>query len=107
LSFILFCLLAPVIVIYYLVIKLKEFVGNTNCCNENDDCCGRKQETANPRQDEILKYLQKNKKVTVGQLLKLFPNITDRTLRRDLNKMEKQGMVVRSGSTKSVHYTLK
>jgi predicted HTH transcriptional regulator len=106
-SFILFCLLAPVIVVYYLFLKIKDLRNNANCCKNDSDCCKEEKMVEAPRLDKILKYLQTNKSATVPQLLTLFPNVTDRTLRRDLNKMEKQRLVVRSGSTKSVFYTLK
>ena len=106
-SFILFCLLAPVIVIYYLFLKIKDLRNNTNCCKNDSSCCKEEKEVETPRQGKILKYLQTNKSATVPRLLTLFPNVTDRTLRRDLNKMEQQGLVIRNGSTKSVFYMLK
>jgi predicted HTH transcriptional regulator len=109
-SHILFCLIVPFFVVYYIVSQLVEILmklkNNGNCCEEKDEI--KKEITSNtPRQDQIIKYIQKNKIATVPQLLKLFPTVTDRTLRRDLNKMEDSGVVLRSGSTKSVSYTLK
>lgn len=59
----------------------------------------------NDRQMKILDYISEKGSGKVSEMVTFFAQ-TDRTLRRDLNKLEGLGFVKRSGSTKSVSYTL-
>lgn len=60
----------------------------------------------NDRQMAILEYMRGNNGIgRVSEMVTLFSQ-TDRTLRRDLNKLEALRVVIRSGSTKSVVYSL-
>lgn len=104
--YILFALLVPVVVIMYFFKKGKK--GIVVDRNEYDF----KPEVEitpngiNQRQLKILSYMRENDGVgKVSDMVKMFSE-TDRTLRRDLNKLEGLGVVKRSGSTKSVSYTL-
>ncbi|EUJ47779.1 DeoR/GlpR family DNA-binding transcription regulator [Paenilisteria rocourtiae] len=56
------------------------------------------------RKDKILSEIKKNKKVHVSQLAKIF-SVSEETIRRDLDKLEKEGIVERSygGATLSQH----
>ncbi len=47
------------------------------------------------RRNEILEKLQKEKRVVVNELSKFY-NVTEETIRRDLEKLEKDGYVVKS-----------
>lgn len=47
------------------------------------------------RRKEILKKLQEEKKVIVGELSRFY-NVSEETIRRDLEKLEKEGLAVKS-----------
>ena len=49
------------------------------------------------RKNEILAILQKEQRVLVSELSKRY-DVTDETIRRDLEKLEIEGFVKRSGS---------
>lgn len=52
----------------------------------------------------IIEKVDEQGKITMAQLSSLFPNITTRTLRRDMNKLVEKGMVKRNGTTRSTVY---
>ena len=55
------------------------------------------------RISKIKKYIEENGKVTLSELEVMFPNISSMTLRRDLEKLEQLGDVVRTrGGAKSI-----
>lgn len=56
------------------------------------------------RQRKILKLFEKNDRVDTSLLSKKIPNVTVRTLRRDLDKLEDLHLVEKIGKTKGVHY---
>ena len=105
-SNILFLLLVPVVVIMYIVkvIKGKNLVVANNDVIEEEK--GFVPQGLNDRQVKIVDYMRRNGGCgKVSDMVSLF-SATDRTLRRDLNKLEGLGVVKRSGSTKSVSYSL-
>ncbi len=59
-----------------------------------------------PRQGEILKILSKKEKAQVADFLKELPDVTKRTIRRDLDDLLKKGKVVRVGEWNQVMYSL-
>ena len=59
-----------------------------------------------PRQKEVLSLLQKNKTVSMKDILKKITGVTERTLRRDLLKLQENGLAKKIGNTKSVSYSL-
>ncbi|HDJ30389.1 MAG TPA: DeoR family transcriptional regulator [bacterium] len=60
------------------------------------------------RQQKILSLLKENKQLTLSQLRKLFPQVSDRTLRRDMESFLKAGLISRKRmGRKDVLYTLK
>lgn len=61
----------------------------------------------NSRQEEILKHLSLKKIIEMKDIKSFFPEVTTRTLRRDMNKLEDSGMIKREGSTKASKYILK
>jgi DNA-binding MarR family transcriptional regulator len=104
--YILFALLVPVIVIMYFFKKGKKGI----VVDRNEYDFQPEVEITpngiNQRQLKVLSYMRENGGVgKVSDMVKMFSE-TDRTLRRDLNKLEGLGVVKRSGSTKSVSYTL-
>jgi DNA-binding HxlR family transcriptional regulator len=45
--------------------------------------------------------------MTIRDLQRLFPSVSRRTLHRDLNGMETKAIVVKSGETNQLNYTLR
>lgn len=106
----LFILLVPVVVFMYFFYKKQKI----NMLNEKlDDLKDENLQPAsvfvsnglNDRQMKIMDYISEKGSGKVSEMARFFSQ-TDRTLRRDLNKLERLGFVKRSGSTKSVSYTL-
>jgi hypothetical protein len=58
------------------------------------------------RKQKIMEIITKNKSLTVPELSDRFPEVSDRTLRRDMNALEDMGLVKRHGSTKATEYRL-
>ncbi len=56
------------------------------------------------RQKKVLKILQQKKQAQIGQLSKDFPQISRRTLLRDLEKLSQTGFVVRQGNGRGAIY---
>jgi len=56
------------------------------------------------RQKKVLKILQEKKEVQIGQLSKKFPQVSRRTLLRDLEKLSQLGFVARQGDGRGVYY---
>ncbi|MCC7290114.1 DeoR family transcriptional regulator [bacterium] len=119
-GYLLFLLLVPVVVIYYLFmkkrgarrpvivrrvfppkVKVQEALKVENLKPESTFASNG----LNDRQMRVMDYISERGEGKVSDMVKLFAQ-TDRTLRRDLNKLEKMGFVKRNGSTKSVNYTL-
>lgn len=67
----------------------------------------RKESSLKTRQKKILKILAREQSAQVSDLQKFFPKISKRTLRRDLDDLLKQGLVVRIGQWNEVFYKLK
>ncbi len=63
-------------------------------------------ESISERQRKILKILEKQGKAQVGDLKKVFVQISKRTLRRDLDNLLKKQKVVRTGEWNEVFYRL-
>ncbi len=59
----------------------------------------------NKRQAEILAEVSRLKEITPSELYKLQPNVSSRTLRRDMDVLVNKGLVSQDGSTKSTKYT--
>jgi predicted HTH transcriptional regulator len=59
------------------------------------------------RKRKIVKLLQDSGSVTVPSISSRFPDISDRTIRRDMNDLEDIGLIERRGSTKATKYYLK
>lgn len=56
------------------------------------------------RQKEVLKFLQEKKEIQIGELSKNFPQVSRRTLLRDLEKLSQLGFVIRKGDGRGVFY---
>jgi len=58
------------------------------------------------RQKIILEYLSKNKRAQVMALQTVLPDVTKRTIRRDLDELLESGKIVRTGGFNQVSYQL-
>src|SRR3990167_8410056 len=58
------------------------------------------------RQDKILHILEAREKTQVSDIIKELPNITKRTIRRDLDDLLKRGKIVRVGEWNQVFYRI-
>ena len=56
------------------------------------------------RQKRIVVLLEKEGKIFPSQLQELLPNVSTRTVRRDMADLEKKNIVEQKGSTKSTYY---
>lgn len=59
----------------------------------------------NKRQGSILAEIEQKGKMTPAEIYKLQPEVSTRTLRRDMDVLVKEGVVKQEGSTKSTKYT--
>lgn len=59
------------------------------------------------RQKQIINYLSKNNRGQVMDLQTVLPNVTKRTIRRDLDELLKFGKVTRRGDFNQIFYTIK
>lgn len=104
--YVLFALLVPVVVIMYLFKRGKKGVVLDRQSYDFQPDSEVTPNGLNERQLKIVAYMRENNGFgRVSDMVKMFSE-TDRTLRRDLNKLEGLGVVSRSGSTKSVSYSL-
>lgn len=60
-----------------------------------------------PRQKKIIEFLSKNEKAQVMDLQKIFPDITKRTIRRDLDQLLEMGQIERDGTFNQIVYKIK
>ena len=59
------------------------------------------------RQKKILEVLEKKEKAQVCNFIEFFPNLSKRTLRRDLDNLLKKELIVRNGKWNQSFYQLK
>lgn len=58
------------------------------------------------RKRKIIEFLEKNEKAQVMDLMLVLPNVTKRTIRRDLDELMKAGNITRGGEFNQVFYTI-
>jgi hypothetical protein len=59
------------------------------------------------RQKKIVEFLENKQKAQVMDLQKILPDVTKRTIRRDLDELLQIGKIVRTGEFNQVFYTLR
>jgi len=59
------------------------------------------------RQKQIIEFLAKNEKAQVMDLLAVLPDVTKRTIRRDLDELLELGKITRMGEFNQVFYQIK
>jgi len=68
---------------------------------------GRASTQLDSRKEKILEILKEKEKIQVGELKKLLPNVSKRTLRRDFDQLLKLELVERIGERNDTFYCLK
>ena len=68
---------------------------------------GSENQNLSERQKKILQILKKREKAQVGELQKIFSDVSKRTLRRDLDDLLNQGMVDRVGQWNEIYYKVR
>ncbi|MFH1546981.1 MAG: DeoR family transcriptional regulator [bacterium] len=53
---------------------------------------------------KLLSVIGEKKEFSLSQIRYRFPSVTERTLRRDLDKLERDGKVIKKGNTRSTIY---
>lgn len=61
----------------------------------------------NDRQKKIVEFIEKNGKAQVMDIQTVLPNVTKRTIRRDLDQLLVQGKIERMGEFNQVFYRIK
>jgi predicted HTH transcriptional regulator len=56
------------------------------------------------RQKKVIKQLIEKDKMYPSELQDILPDVSARTVRRDMNDLEKKGLVEQKGTTKSTYY---
>jgi len=58
------------------------------------------------RQQKIVEFLKQKERAQVADLLQVLPNVTKRTIRRDLDELLEMGQIVRTGNFNQVSYQM-
>lgn len=66
-----------------------------------------KPRTTQRRKEEILKVLQEKKKIQLRELIQTFPQVSKRTLMRDMEELYRAGTVIRVGNGRGSCYNIK
>jgi ATP-dependent DNA helicase RecG len=61
----------------------------------------------NERQQEALKFLEQNQRITNRDYRELYPEVSEETIRRDLADMVEAGLLLKMGDKKGTYYILK
>lgn len=68
---------------------------------------GGANQSVSERQKKILEILEKEEKAQVCNFIEFFPNMSKRTLRRDLDNLLKKELIIRAGEWNQIFYKLK
>ena len=66
-----------------------------------------RKEDLESREEKIINILSRVEKIQVGEINKLFPEVSKRTIRRDCQKMVKEGLIERIGEKNNTYYKIK
>lgn len=61
----------------------------------------------NSRQSVLLKEITKKRKLNMGEVSRLLPEVSERTLRRDMDRLETIGLIKQVGKTRDSYYEIK
>lgn len=73
----------------------------------SQDVADEKLKKLNSRQLKILERIKEKGRMSPSQIYALVPNVSTRTVRRDMDKLVKTGFVTQRGTTKSTQYIFK
>ncbi len=79
----------------------------TNKGQENKDNSFSRNLKLTPRQLVLLNFLRTHSTLVMAQARQLFSNLSDDTLLRELQGLQKRGLIEKRGRTKGTYYTLK
>lgn len=65
-----------------------------------------KEERLGERKEKILKILEKTERIQVGEMNKLFPDVSKRTLRRDFQNLVSKGLAQKIGQKNNTFYKI-
>lgn len=85
----------------------KEIKTSLSPILKNTEAIKKTPEYIPPRQEKIIDFLGKNEKAQVMDLQKVLPDVTKRTIRRDLDELMSSGKIVRIGDFNQVFYKIK
>lgn len=75
-----------------------------NETHNEDEKVKIKENKLTERQEKIIEILNKNEKAQVSDIIRILPNITKRTIRRDLDGLLEMGKVMRVGEWNKIFY---
>ncbi len=87
--------------------ELEEIVvktPKTSFLSENDKSSPKLRYNSENRQSQILGYLKNNGHVQIAQVCQFFPQVSRRTLIRDLDGLTKSGLIQRNGAGRGICY---
>lgn len=67
----------------------------------------KKLKNLNQRQATILEKIEEKGRMSPSEIYELVPNVSTRTVRRDMDKLVQTGFVTQKGTTKSTQYIFK
>lgn len=73
---------------------------------KSSDTKQKSRQKLKPREAKIIKVLKDKKRAQVNELKEFFPDISKRTLRRDIDSLLQKKLIVRHGEWNDVYYTL-
>ncbi len=97
-------------ILYLLITHDGSSEKRINMTNEKDEIKISPSAGINPlkglteRQRNILQYVAEKKEARPPELRQIAGNVSERTVRRDMNVLVARGLVVQNGSTKSTYY---
>jgi DNA-binding transcriptional ArsR family regulator len=74
---------------------------------EDDPIFEISKESGMNRKKKILNFLKSKQRIRVGELVASFPDVSRRTLIRDLDELYKGGIIIRTGDGRGANYTIK
>jgi len=84
----------------------EESEGADNAPDDLESAVANDKVGTSERQIKILEFLDKNEKAQVMDLQKILPDVTKRTIRRDLDELLEDGRIVRKGDFNQVFYQI-
>ena len=94
-------ILALLVLVILIITKVFNLGRNNTSINKKIELRGI---SLNPRQERILKLLNSKREITNSDIQSVVNHVTDRTLRRDLRKLEMEGFIKRKGKTKGTMF---